>query len=155
MNKYAKFALLIAVIIGTLLWLATANVGETQTYYKTIAELRQLGDKAGQKNYRVAGDVVKGSIERRSGEVHFTLAGEGQELRVVYNGTEPLPDTFRDGAQALAQGKIGPDGIFRAAKIQAKCASKYAPKKGGSAEPQYYGAPKTTQAAPATNNSGM
>jgi len=30
-----------------------------------------------------------------------------------------------DGAQALADGKLGSDGVFRASKIQAKCASKY------------------------------
>jgi Cytochrome c-type biogenesis protein CcmE len=46
-------------------------------------------------------------------------------MKVVYSGMEPLPDTFRDGAQALADGKLGPDGVFQASKIQAKCASKY------------------------------
>ena len=30
-----------------------------------------------------------------------------------------------DGAQALADGKLGADGVFQASKIQAKCASKY------------------------------
>ncbi len=46
-------------------------------------------------------------------------------LNVVYTGTDPLPDTFKDNAQALADGRFGPDGIFEASKIQAKCASKY------------------------------
>jgi cytochrome c-type biogenesis protein CcmE len=62
--------------------------------------------------------------------VAFVLVGENQKLNVIYTGSEPLPDTFRDGAQALAEGKMGPDGAFHAAKIQAKCASKYAPKPG-------------------------
>jgi cytochrome c-type biogenesis protein CcmE len=46
-------------------------------------------------------------------------------MKVVYSGIEPVPDTFKDGAQALADGKLGADGVFHAAKIQAKCASKY------------------------------
>jgi cytochrome c-type biogenesis protein CcmE len=50
---------------------------------------------------------------------------------VVYNGSEPLPDTFRDGAQALADGKLGADRVFQASAIQAKCASKYETKPGG------------------------
>jgi cytochrome c-type biogenesis protein CcmE len=54
---------------------------------------------------------------------------------VVYDGAEPVPDTFRDGAQALADGKMGPDGVFRASKIQAKCASKYQSKPGAGAGP--------------------
>jgi cytochrome c-type biogenesis protein CcmE len=51
-------------------------------------------------------------------------------LKVAYLGTEPLPDTFRDRAEALADGKLGRDGTFHAQKIQAKCASKYEPKPG-------------------------
>jgi cytochrome c-type biogenesis protein CcmE len=46
-------------------------------------------------------------------------------LSVVYTGTDPLPDTFKDNAQALADGRLSPDGTFEASKIQAKCASKY------------------------------
>ena len=45
-------------------------------------------------------------------------------------GADPLPDTFRDGAQALADGRMGRDGVFHASKIQAKCASKYEAKPG-------------------------
>jgi len=46
---------------------------------------------------------------------------------VVYTGTEAPPDTFKDNAQALAEGSFGRDGVFHASEIQAKCASKYAP----------------------------
>ena len=56
---------------------------------------------------------------------------------MVYRGSDPLPDTFRDGAQALADGKMGPDGVFRASQIQAKCASKYEAKPGRGKHPAY------------------
>ena len=55
---------------------------------------------------------------------------DNEQLKVAYTGTDPLPDTFKDGAQALADGKLDQDGVFRAAKIQAKCASKYEAKPG-------------------------
>jgi cytochrome c-type biogenesis protein CcmE len=139
MNKYVKFAALIAIIVGTLIWLATAGIGETKTYYKTISELGQMGDQAYQKRLRVAGDVEKDSINRRANEVDFTLVQETRKLKVIYTGTEPLPDTFRDGAQALADGRLGTDGVFRASKIQAKCASKYESKPGKGAKPVYTG----------------
>jgi cytochrome c-type biogenesis protein CcmE len=57
--------------------------------------------------------------------VTFTLHQDAKLLNVMYTGTEPLPDTFKDNAQALADGRLGPDGVFEASKIQAKCASKY------------------------------
>ena len=131
MKKYGKFAALIVVVIGTLIWLATAGMSENKTYYKTITELSQMGDKAYGQRIRVGGDVASGSIQRVGNEVQFTLTQDNNsKLKVAYAGTDPLPDTFKDGAQALADGKLGKDGVFRAQKIQAKCASKYEAKPG-------------------------
>jgi len=130
MRKYGKFAALIVVVIGTLVWLATAGMTETKTYYKTITELGQMGDQAYGKRLRVGGDVESGSIHRVGQEVQFILIQDKMRLKVAYTGSEPLPDTFKDGAQALADGKLDKDGIFRTAKIQAKCASKYEIKPG-------------------------
>ena len=125
MKRYGKFIALIAVVIGTLVWLATAGMKDNKTYYKTIAELGQMGDKAYGERLRVGGDVEAGSIHRVGSEVQFVLVQDKMRLSVAYTGTEPLPDTFRSGAQALADGRLGKDGVFRTAAIQAKCASKY------------------------------
>lgn len=130
MKRYGKFAALIVVVIGTLVWLATAGMNETKTYYKTITELGQMGNQAYGKRLRVGGDVETGSIHRVGSEVQFVLIQDKMRLKVAYTGTEPLPDTFKDGAQALADGKLDKDGVFRTAKIQAKCASKYEIKPG-------------------------
>jgi cytochrome c-type biogenesis protein CcmE len=132
MRKYWKFGALMAVIVGSLLWLATAGISGSQTYYKTIAELAQMGGAAQSRHVRVGGDVQANSIIRSNGVVYFTLVGEQDKtsLKVAYEGRDPLPDTFKDGAQALADGRLGPDNVFHASEIQAKCASKYAPAPG-------------------------
>ena len=130
MKTYGKFAALIVVIVGTLAWLAVGGIGESKTYYKTVQEVQQMGNGSLDRRLRVGGDVESGSIVRLGREVAFTLEQEDARLKVIYVGTEPLPDTFRDGAQALADGKMGNDGVFRASKIQAKCASKYEAKPG-------------------------
>jgi cytochrome c-type biogenesis protein CcmE len=57
MRKYGKFAALIAVVIGALIWLASTGVSETKTYYKTISEVGQMGDRAYEARLRVAGGV--------------------------------------------------------------------------------------------------
>ena len=46
MRKYGKFAVLMAIIIGSLLWIATASVSGSKTYYVTIPELRKMGNEA-------------------------------------------------------------------------------------------------------------
>lgn len=125
MNTYVKFGAVVVVVIGVLAWLAMGGINESKTYYKTISELSAMGDQAHSKRIRVGGDVEQGSIVRNGGQVSFVLHQDALKLKVVYNGIDPLPDTFKDGAQALADGKLGPDGVFQANKIQAKCASKY------------------------------
>jgi len=131
MRKYGRFAALIVIVIGTLVWLATAGMNETKTYYKTISELAEMKDTAYGKRLRVGGDVEEGSIQRVGNQVQFTLKQDANtHLKVAYTGTDPLPDTFKDGAQALADGKLDKDGVFRASRIQAKCASKYEAKPG-------------------------
>jgi cytochrome c-type biogenesis protein CcmE len=126
MKTYVKFGILVVLIVGTLAWLAAGGINESKTYYKTISELDQMKDSAAAKQrLRVAGDIEPGSIVRRGRDVEFVLKQDALRLKVVYSGTEPLPDTFRDGAQALAEGKLVASGVFQANKIQAKCASKY------------------------------
>ena len=133
MKRYGKFIALIAIVIGTLVWLAAASMTDTKTYYKTVAELNQMGDQAYGQKIRVGGDIQDGSIKRVGNEVQFVLMQDQLRLKVAYTGSEPLPDTFKAGAQALADGKLDKDGVFRTAKIQAKCASKYEAKVPGNA----------------------
>ena len=129
MNKYIKFGLPVVAILGTLGWLAANGINETKTYYKTIAEVNQMGQRAAEQRLRVGGDVTNDPVVRDGNNVHFTLiqvdGPKELKLAVVYTGIDPLPDTFKPGAQALADGRMGPDGVFHATKIQAKCASKY------------------------------
>lgn len=84
---------------------------------------------------RVGGDVAAGTIQHLPGRVDFVLKAEGKTLPVSYVGADPLPDTFKDGAQCLVEGKAMPDGRFVAEQIQAKCASKYEAAPGGTIIP--------------------
>src|SRR5438477_10405209 len=126
-NKYAKFGVAIAIIVVSLGYLAYTGVQQSKSYYITIKELRQFDNGVYSKRLRVAGNVQPGSIKRAGTRVEFTLVEQGNTLPVVYNGTEAPPDTFKDDAQALAEGSFGRDGVFHATQLQAKCASKYAP----------------------------
>jgi len=152
MHKYGKFAILMAIIVGSLVWLATAGFSGSTTYYKTITELQQMGGSAQTRHVRVGGDVQGNSITHEAGMVKFNLVQDKQILRVAYEGRDPLPDTFRDGAQALADGRLGADGVFHATEIQAKCASKYAPAPGMAPDQLQ---PKAPGAKPAITNSPM
>src|SRR5216683_8276444 len=129
-KNYIQFGAAIAVILLTLSYLAYTGVQDSKSYYVTISELRGMGDIAYTRRLRVAGNVKPGSIRRAGTRVEFLLVEQDQTLPVVYTGTEAPPDTFKDDSQALADGSFGRDGIFHAKRLQAKCASKYAPQPG-------------------------
>lgn len=123
-ERKAKFGIGIVLVVIVLGWLAYGGIQESKTYYVTVAELQASRD-AYQRRYRVAGNVVPGSIRRVGTRVEFQMEAGGKTLPIVYVGTEPLPDTLRDQAQAVADGRYQQDGSFRAQMVQAKCASKY------------------------------
>jgi cytochrome c-type biogenesis protein CcmE len=129
-TTYWKFAAATFVILVSMGFLAYTGVQESKSYYVTIKELRGMPDNVHSKRLRVAGNVQPGSIKRNGTRVEFVLVENDQTLPVIYSGTEAPPDTFKDDSQALADGSFGRDGVFHAKQLQAKCASKYAPKPG-------------------------
>jgi cytochrome c-type biogenesis protein CcmE len=157
-----RIGIAVAVILGTITWLAFTGYSSNKSYYVTIAELGGMGDKAYHSQLRVEGFVKPGSIQESGTHVDFVLdefeshtakASSGHVLRVEYKGAEPPPDTFKDDAQALAEGTYGRDGVFHATVLQAKCASKYAPSQPESAPAKTAagGAPASSAAEQAAN----
>jgi cytochrome c-type biogenesis protein CcmE len=131
-NKKLKFGIGIGIILAVVIWEAVSGFQQSKTYYVTVSELTSAGKS--RQRVRVGGDVAAGSIERRGGQVTFRLAQDAKSIPVVYVGTDTLPDTFVDGAQAIVEGNYTAGAEFRAEKIQAKCASKYQAKPGGAPE---------------------
>jgi cytochrome c-type biogenesis protein CcmE len=124
-SKQLKFVLGSALIVLALGYLGFSGFKESMSYYQTVPEMYASGDSAYERRLRVQGDVLPGTIVREGRAVNFVIGDEKQTLKVQYVGTDPLPDTFRDYAQAVVEGTYGRDGVFTANKMQAKCASKY------------------------------
>lgn len=120
-----KFVVGFAVIISALLFLAFSGYEESKAYYRTVEEVKSLSPAEMVHRYRVAGNVEEGTIQFVGEGVDFLLVEGSDTLPVQYRGSDPVPDTFRDGSEAIVTGTIRDDGTFEAVKIQAKCASKY------------------------------
>jgi cytochrome c-type biogenesis protein CcmE len=118
-----RFLIGATLVVGAVVWLAFTGFEESKAYYQTVEEV-QTGSP-GDRRLKVGGDVAEGSIEWKEDGLHFMLTQEDHVLPVWYRGEEPVPDTFRDGSQAVVEGKVREDGTLEAVKIQAKCASKY------------------------------
>lgn len=113
------------VIAAALIWLGFVGFQESKAYYITVDEYSSMRGTLGDKTLKLAGEVLPGSIDRSNSQMEFILGSQTQQIKVRYVGKDIIPDTFKDGTKALAEGKAGADGVFLADYIEAKCASKY------------------------------
>jgi len=85
------------------------------------------------RTFRVGGLVETGTLKRDNDglTVHFTVTDTAKSIPVVYKGI--LPDLFKEGKGCVAQGRIGPDGVFYADQVLAKHDENYMPPEAGQA----------------------
>jgi cytochrome c-type biogenesis protein CcmE len=79
------------------------------------------------KTFRIGGMVETGSIKRQPDglTVTFVVTDTAKSIPVSYRGA--LPDLFREGKGVVAQGRIGPGGVFQASEVLAKHDENYMP----------------------------
>jgi len=79
------------------------------------------------RSFRLGGLVEDGSLKRDDNglTVHFVVTDTAVKIPVTFTGI--LPDLFREGQGVVAQGRIGPDGVFKADEVLAKHDEKYMP----------------------------
>jgi len=99
---------------------------ENMMFFVDISDVVQ-GNYPSDRNFRVGGLVVEGSVVREVGEldIEFTLTDLDQQLIVSYGGI--LPDLFREGQGIIAHGRLNDEGIFVADTVLAKHDEQYMP----------------------------
>jgi cytochrome c-type biogenesis protein CcmE len=93
------------------------------------------------RTFRIGGMVVPGSLKREGVEVQFLVTDTAKTMPVVYRGQ--LPDLFKEGKGVVAQGQLGPDGVFKAREVLAKHDENYMPPEAAQAVKQAQKAQKT------------
>ena len=99
---------------------------ENMMFFIEISDVT-AGKAPENRNFRVGGLVVEGSVTREPGEleVTFTLTDLDSELDVIYDGI--LPDLFREGQGIIAHGRLNAEGDFIADEVLAKHDENYMP----------------------------
>jgi cytochrome c-type biogenesis protein CcmE len=78
-----------------------------------------------ERRFRLGGLVEMGSVKKDGQEVRFVVTDTHKTVAVVYRGL--LPDLFREGQGVVAEGSLGPDGVFVAREVLAKHDENYMP----------------------------
>ena len=127
-SRHKKLALIasgvaILVIVGLLI--ANALSSNIALY---ISPTDVAAGKAPQgKAFRIGGMVKEGSISRQADGVTiaFIMTDTEKDITVHYKGI--LPDLFKEGKGAVAQGKLTAEGSFTASEVLAKHDENYMP----------------------------
>ncbi len=97
--------------------------------------------------FRIGGLVEDKSLARESDglTIRFKVTDTAATVPVVFKGI--LPDLFKEGKGVVAQGQMGPDGVFHASEVLAKHDENYMPPEAADAVKKAHG---TTAAAEKT-----
>ena len=125
--KNRKFLIGGIIVVAAIGYLSFMGLSSAATYYYEVNEvLAQAGSLQGE-NVRVHGKAGAGSVvsEAQNTLLKFTLEDYEKEgsLPVVYSGV--VPDTFKEDAEVVVEGRLEAGGVFRAHTLLAKCPSKY------------------------------
>ncbi|MGI9418105.1 MAG: cytochrome c maturation protein CcmE [Geminicoccaceae bacterium] len=127
LRKQQRMILVVVAVLllGGATALVMAALSDSVAFFATPTDIAE-GKVERDKNFRIGGLVVDGSVGRRDdGVVTFALTDQANEVSVSYEGI--LPDLFREGQGIVAQGRIGDDGTFVASEVLAKHDENYMP----------------------------
>ena len=130
MNPARKKLLLTVILIvagmGAATGLALMAFQENLLYFYSPTQVRS-GEAPQNRSFRIGGLVTAGSVVRGGDDlkVRFSLTDTIHTVPVEYEGI--LPDLFREGQGIVANGSLGPDGVFTASEVLAKHDENYMP----------------------------
>jgi cytochrome c-type biogenesis protein CcmE len=123
-----RLILVVVLVIGVGIAVALALMAFRQNlmYYYTPTQVFD-GEAPTNRAFRSGGLVKTGSVIREGDgtTVRFTITDTKQDMVVQYKGI--LPDLFREGQGIIANGKLGPNGVFVAKEVLAKHDENYMP----------------------------
>ena len=125
-QRLGLLALGMAALAGaTVLVLSAFN--DNLVFFYSPSELKAK-PVAADRRVRIGGLVEAQSLARGADgrSVSFRITDGASDVAVVYQGL--LPDLFREGQGAVAEGKLRPDGVFAASSVLAKHDENYMPR---------------------------
>ncbi|WP_082511616.1 cytochrome c maturation protein CcmE [Devosia sp. Leaf420] len=126
-RKQKRLAVIVG--LGVVLAIAAALVltalRDQIVFFYSPSEIQSRGVEPGHP-IRLGGLVKDGTWVRAGQDNTFVVTDGGTEITARYSGI--LPDLFREGQGVVAEGSVGPDGIFTATNVLAKHDENYVPK---------------------------
>ena len=125
MSKRARVVVALAIIAGSLGWVAAKGLSSSLVYYNTPTDLLNKGNAAVGDRARLGGYVVPGTVARKGGVIRFVVSDGSTRMTVLDTGS--VPELFREGQGVVVEGDLGRDGAFHADTVLVKHSGVYTP----------------------------
>jgi len=126
--RHKKLALitLVVVVLGVAVTLVLNAFNSNLVFFFSPTQVVN-GEAPTARAFRIGGLVEEGSIKREGDGLttRFVVTDTAQTIPVTYTGI--LPDLFKEGKGVVAEGRLGPDGLFAATQVLAKHDENYMP----------------------------
>jgi cytochrome c-type biogenesis protein CcmE len=125
-KKAVRVILSLAIVGGALGVLMARTLREDAAFYKHVDEVMSTPDQWYGKSMKLHGFVQAGSIQWKPETLDYKFIVRSGEkvVNATYRGI--VPDTFKDDAEVVLNGRLAPDG-YHVDKdgVVAKCPSRY------------------------------
>jgi cytochrome c-type biogenesis protein CcmE len=124
--RHKRAAIVVGVLaaVGAAVGLVLNAFNSNLVFFYTPSQIAAKEAPQG-RTFRVGGLVEAGTVAREGVTVRFVVTDTAMTVPVRYEGV--LPDLFKEGKGVVAQGQLGPDGVFVAREVLAKHDENYMP----------------------------
>jgi len=133
-SRHKKLALIVLVVaaLGVAVALVLNAFNSNLVFFFSPTQVAN-GEAPTSRAFRIGGLVEEGSIKREADGLttRFVVTDTARSMPVTYTGI--LPDLFKEGKGVVAEGSLGPDGVFAATQVLAKHDENYMPPEAASA----------------------
>ena len=113
-------------VLGIAVGLILSAMSSSIVFFQSPTDVAEHHIPAGTR-IRIGGLVKMGSVHRGDDlNISFKVTDGKHSIPVHYQGI--VPDLFREGQGVVAEGKLGPGGVFDADTVLAKHDARYMPK---------------------------
>ncbi|HET6371833.1 MAG TPA: cytochrome c maturation protein CcmE [Candidatus Polarisedimenticolia bacterium] len=112
------------VILGGISGLIVYSFNQSLVYDHSVSEY-MADPSLRHTNCRIYGKVGADTVVRANDRLGISFDVTDGQLSVPVHFAKEIPDTFKEGGDVVVEGRMGPDGVFQARTLLAKCPSKY------------------------------
>ena len=154
--RHRRFAWIAAgiAVLGIAVGLVLNAFQSNLVFFFTPTQVAK-GEAPKGKSFRIGGLVEAGTLQREGDglTVHFVVTDTVQRIPVTFKGI--LPDLFKEGKGAVAQGRLQSDGTFVASEVLAKHDENYMPPEAAEALAKAKGGSGLNPKAPSNSSGGV